>query len=99
MRILAPAQDGFARRARAFYVLTKPRVNTLIVFCAVIGMFLAVPAGLPEPFVVFCATVGIACVVTSWHTSQLGRLLRHKFLPERRGQLEIQWGDPRIRDR
>ena len=62
MRILAPAQDGFARRARAFYVLTKPRVNTLIVFCAVIGMFLAVPAGLPESFVVFCATVGIACV-------------------------------------
>ncbi|ATE58807.1 heme o synthase [Thauera sinica] len=62
MRTLAPAHDGFARRARAFYVLTKPRVNTLIVFCAVIGMFLAVPDGLPEPFAVFCATLGIACV-------------------------------------
>ena len=28
-----------------FYELTKPRVVSLIVFCAVIGMFLAVPAG------------------------------------------------------
>jgi protoheme IX farnesyltransferase len=49
-------------RLRAFYVLTKPRVNTLIVFCAVIGMFLAVPEGLPNAFTVFAATVGIACV-------------------------------------
>ena len=49
-------------RLRAFYVLTKPRVNTLIVFCAVIGMFLAVPDGLPNAFTVFAATVGIACV-------------------------------------
>ena len=49
-------------RLRAFYVLTKPRVNTLIVFCAVIGMVLAVPEGLPNAFTVFAATVGIACV-------------------------------------
>lgn len=49
-------------RLRAFYVLTKPRVNTLIVFCAVIGMFLAVPEGLPDAMTVFAATVGIACV-------------------------------------
>lgn len=51
-----------ASRLRAFYVLTKPRVNTLIVFCAVIGMFLAVPDGLPNALTVFAATVGIACV-------------------------------------
>ena len=51
-----------ASRLRAFYALTKPRVNTLIVFCAVIGMFLAVPAGLPDALTVFAATVGIACV-------------------------------------
>jgi len=51
-----------ASRLRAFYVLTKPRVNTLIVFCAVIGMFLAVPDGLPDAQTVFAATVGIACV-------------------------------------
>ncbi|TAH43972.1 MAG: protoheme IX farnesyltransferase [Betaproteobacteria bacterium] len=62
MRTFAPAHDGFARRLRAFYLLTKPRVNSLIVFCAVIGMFLAVPDGLPDAVVVFCATVGIACV-------------------------------------
>ena len=43
-------------------MLTKPRVNTLIVFCAVIGMFLAVPDGLPNAFTVFAATIGIACV-------------------------------------
>ena len=49
-------------RLRAFYVLTKPRVNTLIVFCAVIGMFLAVPDGLPNALTVFAATLGIACV-------------------------------------
>ena len=33
-------------RIRQFYVLTKPKVVQLIVFCAVIGMLLAVP-GVP----------------------------------------------------
>ncbi|HVJ10457.1 MAG TPA: protoheme IX farnesyltransferase, partial [Burkholderiales bacterium] len=37
-QVLAP---GFAQRLRAFYALTKPRVVSLIVFTAVIGMFLA----------------------------------------------------------
>ena len=35
---------GLAQRVRAFYALTKPRVVSLIVFTAVIGMFLA-PGG------------------------------------------------------
>ena len=48
-------------RLRQFLALTKPRVVSLIVFCAVIGMFLAVP-GLPPPQRVFFATVGIALV-------------------------------------
>jgi protoheme IX farnesyltransferase len=48
-------------RLRQFLALTKPRVVSLIVFCAVIGMFLAVP-GLPPPERVFFATVGIALV-------------------------------------
>jgi protoheme IX farnesyltransferase len=61
MKTFALGQAG-ASRLRAFYALTKPRVNTLIVFCAVIGMFLAVPAGLPDPLTVFAATVGIGCV-------------------------------------
>jgi protoheme IX farnesyltransferase len=53
---------SLARRLRAFHVLTKPRVNALIVFCAIIGMFLAVPAGLPDLLTVLAATLGIACV-------------------------------------
>lgn len=59
-----PASEGWTagRRLRAFYTLTKPRVNTLIVFCAVIGMFLAVPGGFPEPWIVIAATIGIAFV-------------------------------------
>ena len=45
-------------RLRQFYVLTKPRVVQLIVFCAVIGMLLASP-GLPDWRVALAATVGI----------------------------------------
>jgi len=48
-------------RLKQFLALAKPRVVSLIVFCAVIGMFLAVP-GLPNAAVVFAATVGIALV-------------------------------------
>ena len=48
-------------RFRQFLALAKPRVVSLIVFCAVIGMFLATP-DLPDPAVVFAATVGIALV-------------------------------------
>ncbi len=43
---------------KAFYQLTKPRVVQLIVFCAVIGMLLAVP-GLPEWRPLLAATIGI----------------------------------------
>jgi len=45
-------------RLRQFYALTKPRVVQLIVFCAVIGMLLAVP-GLPDVRVALAATAGI----------------------------------------
>src|SRR5436190_15670573 len=48
-------------RFRQFLALTRPRVVSLIVFCAVIGMFLAVP-GMPPADVVFFATLGIALV-------------------------------------
>ena len=44
-----------------FLRLTKPRVNSLIVFTAVIGMFLATPA-LPPANIVVAATIGIALV-------------------------------------
>ena len=52
---------GFSQRLRAFYALTKPRVVSLIVFTAVIGMFLATP-GMVPPQVLFAATLGIALV-------------------------------------
>src|SRR5207244_12984774 len=48
-------------RARQFLALTKPRVVSLIVFTAVIGMFLAAP-GLPPLSVVIFGTLGIALV-------------------------------------
>jgi heme o synthase len=43
---------------RQYWVLTKPRVTQLAVFCAVIGMFLAVP-GLPDLQKVVAGTIGI----------------------------------------
>jgi len=57
MTSLALAETRF----KQFLALAKPRVVSLIVFCAVIGMFLATP-GLPNPAIVFAATVGIALV-------------------------------------
>ncbi len=48
-------------RARQFLALTKPRVVSLIVFTAVIGMFLAAP-GLPPLSVVIFGTLSIALV-------------------------------------
>lgn len=45
-------------RISQYLTLTKPRVTQLAVFCAVIGMFLAVP-GLPEWRLVLAAAVGI----------------------------------------
>jgi protoheme IX farnesyltransferase len=48
-------------RLRHFLALTKPRVVSLIVFVAVIGMFLAVP-GIPPAGPVLFGTLGIALV-------------------------------------
>jgi protoheme IX farnesyltransferase len=53
-------------RARQFYELAKPRVVSLIVFCAVIGIFLATPAGeFPDLVLLLAATLGIALVAGS----------------------------------
>jgi heme o synthase len=57
-----PAQP--MSRVRQFYALTKPRVVQLIVFCAVIGMLLAVP-GLPDWRVALSATAGIWLVAAA----------------------------------
>ena len=48
-------------RYQQFLALTKPRVVSLIVFVAIIGMFLATP-GLPPASAVVFGTVGIALV-------------------------------------
>jgi protoheme IX farnesyltransferase len=57
MTTLALAEN----RLRQFFALTKPRVVSLIVFTAVIGMFLAAP-GLPPVDAVVFGTLGIALV-------------------------------------
>ncbi len=52
---------GPFERLRRYWRLTKPRVNTLIVFCAVIGMLLATPGMVPLQ-ALFAGTLGIALV-------------------------------------
>lgn len=44
--------------ARQYWLLTKPRVTQLALFCAVIGMFLSTPQ-LPPPLLLLKATFGI----------------------------------------
>ena len=59
-----PQDAVFTRSADVlgqFWRLTKPRVVSLIVFTAVIGMLLATPA-LPPPALMLAATAGIALV-------------------------------------
>jgi len=60
----APLPAMRPSRVRQFYALTKPRVVQLIVFCAVIGMLLAVP-GLPDWPVTLAATAGIWLVAAA----------------------------------
>ena len=55
MTIALTPQTGFFQQ---YWVLTKPRVTQLAVFCAVIGMFLA-SNGLPPASVVVAGTIGI----------------------------------------
>jgi protoheme IX farnesyltransferase len=55
------AGQPFSARAHQFYQLTKPRVVSLIVFTAIIGMCLAVPGAVPlQPLL--AGTIGIALV-------------------------------------
>lgn len=52
------------QRLREYLSLTKPRVVSLIVFTAVIGMFLSTPGLVPLP-ILLAATLGIALVAGS----------------------------------
>ena len=59
-----PLQVSAGSRLRQYYVLTKPRVVQLIVFCAVIGMLLAEP-GWPDLARVAVAAAGIWLVAAA----------------------------------
>ncbi|MHB1666237.1 MAG: heme o synthase [Thiomonas sp.] len=59
-----PRPPGLLHSIKQLYALTKPRVVQLIVFCAVIGMFLAVP-GLPEWRPLVFGTLGIWLVASA----------------------------------
>ena len=63
-------------RINQFYRLTKPRVVSLIVFTAVIGMFLAVPGAVPID-VLILGTIGIALVAGA--AAALNCLVEQKF--------------------
>ncbi len=56
--------ESLRSRAREYYELCKPRVVMLIVFTAVVGMFLAVP-GLPPWSALIWGTIGIALQAAS----------------------------------
>ena len=58
------ATASTATRIRQFHALTKPRVVQLIVFCAVIGMLLAVP-GMPPLAQALAAPAGIWLVAAA----------------------------------
>jgi len=80
-------------RLRQFYALTKPRVVQLIVFCAVIGMLLAVP-GLPDPLTALAATAGIWLVAAAAAAFNClverhidARMARTAWRPTARGEL------------
>jgi protoheme IX farnesyltransferase len=87
---IAPSQSS---RIRQFYALTKPRVVSLIVFTAVIGMFLATPGMVPLD-ILFAATLGIALVagaaaaVNCLVEQKIDALMtRTRFRPLPRGQI------------
>ena len=61
MQTIAEPSLSLSRRLAAFFHLCKPRVNSLIVFTAMIGMFLATP-GFPPLLRFAVASIGIALV-------------------------------------
>ena len=90
------AGTSLPSRLRQYYALTKPRVVQLIVFCAVIGMLLAVP-GLPDAAAL---RVALAARAGSWLVAAAAaafnclveqridaRMARTAWRPTARGQL------------
>src|SRR5690606_25992167 len=82
-----------ATRWSQYYVLTKPRVVQLIVFCAVIGMLLAQP-GLPDWRLALPATACIGLVASAAaafnclvEQSIDRRMVRTAWRPSAKGEL------------
>lgn len=92
---LAPVSPATPRwaRWRQYYALTKPRVVQLIVFCAAIGMLLAVP-GLPPWRPALAAVIGIWLVAAAAAAFNClveqhidAKMARTAWRPTARGQL------------
>ncbi len=87
------ASQPLATRAGQFYQLTKPRVVSLIVFTAVIGMFLATPGMVPLQALVagtlgIALTAGAAAAVNCLVEQKLDALMtRTSWRPLPRGQV------------
>ncbi len=87
------ASTSLPSRVRQFYALTKPRVVQLIVFCALIGMLMAVP-GLPDWRLVLAASIGIWLVAAAAAAFNClveqridARMTRTAWRPTARGEL------------
>ncbi|MBK7353177.1 MAG: protoheme IX farnesyltransferase [Nitrosomonas sp.] len=76
MSVNTSISQSVTERLQQFYRLTKPRVVSLIVFTAVIGMFLAVPGAVPLDTLVL-GTIGIAFVAGA--AAALNCLVEQKF--------------------
>ena len=90
---VSPMVAARPSRFRQYYALTKPRVVQLIVFCAVIGMLLAVP-GIPPWPEALAATAGIWLVagaaaafncIVEQHID--ARMARTSWRPTAKGEL------------
>ena len=92
MSALPAPGASFGHRLQQYFQLTKPRVNSLIVFCAIIGMFLAVP-GLPPMYKVLAATVGIALIAGAAAAVNPGRGFQDRGEPQ--GPCRRCWAGPR----
>jgi protoheme IX farnesyltransferase len=91
----AAVSPSLPSRARQYYVLTKPRVVQLIVFCAVIGMLMAAP-GLPDARLALAATAGIWLVAAAAAAFNClveqtidARMARTAWRPTARGELTL----------
>jgi heme o synthase len=68
--------ESFGASVKNFYALCKPRVTSLIVFTAIIGMFMATPGMVPWGLLV-ATTVGIA--FSSGAAAAFNCLIEHKI--------------------